>query len=342
MNVLIKKLQSQESGYSGDKPGQRGKYILIPQKAYELFPDMSAARRNSFRTIRLKYDPSGGWIGAYYVWHNTAFFPELQMKRAYNERRIYRNDTLDYSLSLDRGAIVLFAPTDDERLDICAVSLTQSDPEYRLVESLLSGETNKLTSLNALRSAAPVKTAHLKLLIDTSYREATNQGPSVVNTSEIIKEGNTHLASQSADPTAHDDPLLALGVSFKTQTDFSTAVREVYNNRCAIRESYVYKDHPIGLDAAHIRAKADAGNFLPSNGILLSTDFHRAFDEGLWTLTDDLKVQVHDDVSDGLLRDFHGKRIAVPKENIAFAPYAGYVKWHQENTFGFFRRLSDV
>ena len=54
MDIFIKKLGSQESGYSGDKPNQRGKYILIPISAYSIFPHLSQRVLNDSKVIRLR------------------------------------------------------------------------------------------------------------------------------------------------------------------------------------------------------------------------------------------------------------------------------------------------
>jgi predicted restriction endonuclease len=167
-----------------------------------------------------------------------------------------------------------------------------------------------------------------------------DEDTSVENSEEIFNDVKKRYLEYLGPRVDIDgDPLIALMSSFKTQGDFSLSVRKIYKGKCALRESFIYKDHPIGLEAAHVHAKTNGGNFLPSNGILLSTDLHRAFDEGIWTLDNELRVVIHEKIQDGLLLDFNRKKIAIPEENIAFKPFEGYLKWHRENRFGLFTRL---
>ena len=70
----------------------------------------------------------------------------------------------------------------------------------------------------------------------------------------------------------------------------------------------------------------------------MSVDLHRAFDEGIWTLSDNLRVIIHERIQDGLLIPFNNKELSLPDDSLAFKPYLGYVKWHRENRFGLFTR----
>ena len=92
--IVIKILGSQESGYSGNTPNQRGKYILIPTEAWVAFPDLSEAVRNSFSGLRI-YTSKDSVLGVLYVWHNTKLLPDPALLRQHNERRIYRTAALD-------------------------------------------------------------------------------------------------------------------------------------------------------------------------------------------------------------------------------------------------------
>ena len=113
MNVFAKILQSQESGYSGDKPNQRGKYIIIPKEIWNYFPDLSVGIRNSFCTLRLNL-PNKSSVSAVYVWNNTKYFPEVGLSRLHDERRMYRTRSIEDTLELDREVIIFFAKTDDK------------------------------------------------------------------------------------------------------------------------------------------------------------------------------------------------------------------------------------
>jgi len=338
LKIFLKKLLRQESGYSGDTPNVRGKYILIPKIAWDYFPMLSQGTRNSFCSIRCK-QPNGSWLGLVYVWNNTKHFPEIY-GRDHDERRLYRNTAIDKSLMLDRNVIIGMIKSEKCETDFYTNSCTPTNSEYQKLSELLGRSTALVLDIDLIRSVAPnfCKVITHELSSDTLINEA--DATSVENAEELFDEVKKRYVEHLGPKASVDgDPLSALSSSFRSQGDFTLAVRKIYQGKCALRESCIYKDHPVGLDAAHVHARVNGGNYLPSNGILLSTDLHRAFDEGIWTLDDELRVIVHEKITGGSLLEFNGKPLAIPKENAAFKPYPGYVKWHRENRFGLFTRL---
>jgi len=274
-----------------------------------------------------------------YVWNNTRYFPEIG-GRDHDERRLYRNTSIDRSLGLNRGVIIGFANSESSESDFFANACKPEEAEYEKLAELLSCNTTVMTDIDALRSVAPKFAEKILEEISKDATTSDSEETSVENAEEIFQDvKKRYLEYLGPRVDVDGDPFLALNSTFKTQGDFSQAVRNVYKGKCALRESYIYKNHPVGLEAAHVHAKVNGGNFLPTNGILLSTDLHRAFDEGIWTLSDDLKVVIHNKITDGLLLEFKDKELVIPRENIHFKPYHGYIKWHREHRFGLFTRL---
>ncbi len=75
----------------------------------------------------------------------------------------------------------------------------------------------------------------------------------------------------------------------------------------------------------------------PSNGLCLSAIHDRAFDQGLITLTDDLKIVISEDLKrrdDVFVREvmlpLHGRVIESPER---FAPQTEFVTWHRNAVF---------
>jgi hypothetical protein len=338
LKLFLKRLLAQESGYSRDTPNVRGKYILIPSIAWDYFPTLSQGTRNSFCSIRAK-QPNGSWLGLIYVWHNTKFFPEIE-GRKHNERRLYRNAAVDRSLGLDRDVIIGMVKSEKCDTDFYTNSCTPTNSEHQQLSDLLGSTTAIILDTEHVRSVAP---NFCEVITNEIGRDTLAQGDdatSVENAEELFNDVQKRYVEHLGPRVdVGGDPLAALSSSFKSQGDFTLAVRKIYQGKCALRESFIYKDHPIGLEAAHVHAKVNGGNYLPSNGILLSTDLHRAFDEGIWTLDDELRVVVHEKITGGSLLEFNRKPLAIPEENAAFKPYVGYVKWHRENRFGLFTRL---
>lgn len=329
--VFVKRLGSQESGYSGNTPGQRGKYILVPREAWALFPHLPETTRNSFRALRIM-DGAGHWIGVRIVYHNTAFHPNLGLKRDHDEKRIYRNTALDSAFSLDREKIFLLVRIDEDSY----VGL--SDAESPVFADELSAIAHPLIppDLSAIQDKCPQVFSALQRRLDMAKFIAVDQ-PTVINQHALLEEFQKAL-KESIPTETLGDPLAALQTVYRTQVDFATTVRDIYEGKCAIRKTALLDNTFIGLEAAHIYPRADSMNFLPSNGILMSRDLHHAFDNGYWTADKNLKVEIHPKAGGGELAKFKGVAIAVPARHSVFKPYEGYMAWHRANVYGKFAK----
>jgi putative restriction endonuclease len=148
-------------------------------------------------------------------------------------------------------------------------------------------------------------------------------------------------------PVPSDDQLLR-DANYKSPEDAAKQGREArfrlnivaaYNYTCALT---CYRLTTITgtsiVDAAHIHQFADSRNNDPRNGLALCKNAHWLFDNGLWTLTDDYKVVVAEGQfaeagpDHWLLRDFHGKKIQLPKDPACW-PNPVHVAWHRKNRF---------
>jgi putative restriction endonuclease len=93
------------------------------------------------------------------------------------------------------------------------------------------------------------------------------------------------------------------------------------------------------VDAAHIHQFAHSRNNDPRNGIALSKSAHWAFDQGVWSLTDDYRVLVAKErfretgPTHFLLSGFEGKRIHLPKNRLLW-PDPRHLAWHRQNKLG--------
>ncbi len=119
------------------------------------------------------------------------------------------------------------------------------------------------------------------------------------------------------------------------QSFFRRAVLSSYNGRCCMSG---VADARL-LVASHIvpwsRDKANRLN--PRNGLCLSAIHDRAFDKGLITLSNDLKVLIseqlkrqNDPFISEVLLPLEGHAIAAPER---FAPKPEFVTWHRETLF---------
>jgi predicted restriction endonuclease len=122
----------------------------------------------------------------------------------------------------------------------------------------------------------------------------------------------------------------------RVQGFFRAAVLTSYNHRCALTGL----DLPELLTASHIipwsesvERRAD-----PRNGICLNSLFDRAFDRGLFTFDDDLRVVVSPRLRQATsnarlpcsLDDLEGSRLKLPDR---FPPDREAVRYHREMVF---------
>jgi hypothetical protein len=331
LKVFIKRLGSQESGYSGDKPGQRGRYILAPKESWDFFPHLPETTRNSLRAIRVM-DQGGRWIGVSIVYHNTAFHPNIGLTRMHDEKRIYRNKDLDNAFRLDRNVVFVMARLSEDSY----VGLSDAESGVFAEELSQIAHPSMPIDIDALAKKCPSVLKELRRRIDLTALPAAHDVPTVVNQHALIEEFQRRLIKVV--PTdSLGDPLAALSSVYRTQVDFATTVRDIYEGRCAVRKSALVNGSYIGLEAAHIYPRADSMNFLPSNGILISRDLHNAFDNGCWTLSADLRIVVHPNAAVGELAKFANVDVSPPVRHSAFKPFEGYLAWHRKNVYGKFQ-----
>ena len=94
-----------------------------------------------------------------------------------------------------------------------------------------------------------------------------------------------------------------------------------YENRCAV----CHLRHPELLDAAHIRADADGGEPVVTNGISMCRFHHAAYDSEIFGVDPTYQVVIRPDVlseKDGptlrhALQELHLTRIDVPRRRLA-------------------------
>ncbi|HEY0847365.1 MAG TPA: HNH endonuclease [Noviherbaspirillum sp.] len=120
------------------------------------------------------------------------------------------------------------------------------------------------------------------------------------------------------------------------QNFFRQSVLSAYQGRCCITRL----SDPRLLVASHILPwRADKHHRLnPRNGLCLSALHDKAFDQGLFTLTDDLKVKTSRQLTameknpfaDDWLIKLEGRPIDLPEK---FQPLRECIDWHRKNVF---------
>lgn len=119
------------------------------------------------------------------------------------------------------------------------------------------------------------------------------------------------------------------------QNFFRRAVMSSYRGRCCMSGL----SEPRLLIASHIVpwSKDKPNRLNPSNGLCLSAIHDRAFDKGLITLTDDLKILVSEELrgrNETFVKEvvlpLDGRTIELPER---FMPNPTFIKWHRNELF---------
>jgi len=126
----------------------------------------------------------------------------------------------------------------------------------------------------------------------------------------------------------------------KRDRAFKEVVLEQYAFTCAITGTQYYSDHLVEAQAAHIIPRRINGSDDPRNGIALSRTAHWAFDQGMFTISDQYEIVVHHKAKHAKINNFpildlHGQQIIKPEDD-AFWPHKDAIEWHKTEIFNKF------
>lgn len=143
----------------------------------------------------------------------------------------------------------------------------------------------------------------------------------------------------------HEEILEAVGlisihapVSAKRDPKFRQHVLVAYGYRCTVCGFDArLGDSLVGVEAAHIKWHQAGGPSTVDNGLAMCSLHHKLFDRGAFTLTQDRKIEVSQEVNGGpattqFVASFHTHLIAAP-HNPAQLPSPDFIEWHRNEVF---------
>lgn len=324
--LLVKQLQKQELGWSGDTPGQRGAYFLICKDWHRWFPPLSDTQENDCAPIRLSLS-DGNEVVLPYVWHNSRIFRTQANGR--DESRLYISglkamgaDPQPGDLAVLRPQLADAKPTDQFELSIAKrgspehAKLLQhrgGSGNYWIVDQLSDATLSFETTIATGATAGSMQEIFPTGAPDEQVEVSSDLSRFLASTPDEV------MSSRISDPT------------------FRAIVLSAYENKCAISGQVIFAGKHLNLEAAHIRPQSHAGLNLPSNGIALCRDLHWAFDKGAFTLDDTGRIDVHPDARRDTLASIHGKRPFTPSDAF-YAPRQSFAQYHREHVYGLFKR----
>ena len=118
------------------------------------------------------------------------------------------------------------------------------------------------------------------------------------------------------------------------QAGFRIGLTEAYQRRCAITGENIL---PV-LEAAHIQPVSQQGTNDLTNGLLLRSDMHTLYDEGLLGVTPDYTIKVSEQIREAYVNgkvyySWDGKRLTTLPEDAELLPDRERLDWHMQNVF---------
>ena len=318
----LKKCGHQELGSVGaDGRPQRGRYLLtsMNEDVLSFFPPLSAAQLNDSAILPVIPLYLGYKVYCNYVYHNDKYHGSTAAHPR-NEYRIYLNRSLE-------GEIFRFRQN-----DIVVM---------RKEEMTEDGMTQNVYLLDLVSNDNPAYYGVLNQIIeDSNIRGGYAVFDGTINDFEIRAEpvlAHQNVITVIDDTVTHrieETPENNIANLFNS-VSFRDFVMTGYNNMCAITGTVIRYQGFTNLEAAHIKPRSHGGLYLPNNGLALCRDLHWAFDKGFFTLTEDLRIQVHPQIDSAYLRAFDNQRIRVPANDF-FVPAVENIRYHRESVYGLF------
>ena len=339
----IHKVGHQEMGSvnSLEETPSRGRYFYIFKSCIDFFPHISSVVMNDkiiLPIIPMRDGEEGKKVYCTMDYHNQKFSVIGYVgKHPRNEYRIYMNEDIDperkYFVKEDYAVFERFE-TNGEYV----YSLTRISPvheEYEQIRELVEvNDPRYKSNILAETEFDFIKKPNLDNITDIVL---TNEAKEVIE-----KESTSVLVTEAEKESKNENFEDDMGSSFFNSVLFRDLVMNAYQYKCAITGKAIrYKDL-LNLETAHIKAKAHQGTYLPCNGIAMSRDMHFAFDKGFFTITDDYKVMVSENLKDDwFYKEYNGKEIFVPKENF-FKPNKEYLAHHRREVFNTFKQIRQL
>jgi putative restriction endonuclease len=128
----------------------------------------------------------------------------------------------------------------------------------------------------------------------------------------------------------------------KRDRAFRDIVLSNYDNTCAVTGTKFAHRTTIEAQAVHIIAKHLRGTDDPRNGMALSRTAHWAFDQGIFTLSDQYEILVHPEAHRASTAAFpilqsDRKPLLLPSDP-AYRPHPDALAWHRSERFGLFTK----
>jgi len=164
--------------------------------------------------------------------------------------------------------------------------------------------------------------------------------PSMVLSDDLIETALQLEALEAWSPFVAENRAVYQVARVKRDAAFRKIVLENYQSSCAVTKTKFLYQNVVEAQAAHIIGKEVNGTDDPRNGLALSHSTHWAFDQGIFTISDQYEIVVHPQARNANSERFRvleldRQRIELPTEEANY-PHLEALKWHREEIYGKF------
>jgi len=211
----------------------------------------------------------------------------------------------------------------------------QTDKQARFGSTYLIAGLGQILQYDPDQNVFRLRGLHVEEVTTYLY-ESSNLDDDLLETAVRLE------ALEEWTPTVQEERAIYHTNRLKRDAAFRDVILGNYDYSCAVTGLRFRHGSHVEAEAAHIIGKEARGPDDPRNGLALSRTAHWAFDHGIFTLSDDYEVRIHDHARDGDQRlvpiyEADGKRIRLPNEAF-YRPHPSALAWHREHRFGAFLR----
>ena len=334
--LYARKLYEHELGCRRGNPGGAGRYFYISKECINYFPPLSEHILNDHVLVGVVPPNSDKPVLTRYVYHYSKIVDSKRNGR--NEFRLYLNSRNDPGRNY-------FKP--DDIVVIARIEVGNEETVYKIFHFPAARKGSEYQVIEELIQKSRIRGGHALLLLEqVPFIHPAQQ---IVSIEKIIPD---EVADEVLREKVLTEPITLEPLPSEVMTEefkFTRMIREnsfrdlllfFYYYKCAVTSTAIRYKGLLNIQAAHIIPDKYGGPAHPRNGIPMSRDIHWAFDKGFFTLKENYEIIVHEEVRhDPALATISGKRIILPEDTRAH-PSLHSIRWHRENVYGLFTRMS--
>lgn len=176
-------------------------------------------------------------------------------------------------------------------------------------------------------------------LIESWFSSSRSQIEDILQINQDFQDiTQTEIHEIETDQDHKETPRSILKKTLVRNAFFRKAVVHSYDYRCAFCHLKVINSlNQSIVDGAHIKPFSRFFDNRVNNGLSLCKNHHWAFDQGWFTVDENYRIIVTNDLTEESphskpIKDFHGKSIVLPRAEQYF-PRPDALRWHQLNIF---------